>query len=173
MDGVLLTGVERRLTDDQVIVSKTDKGGRILYANRTFLRIADLTETQTLGQPHNLIRHPHMPRCVFRLLWETITAGREIFAFVLNRSANGDHYWVLAHVTPSFNAEGDVMGYHSNRRSVDPRRIQELVAPLYGAVLAEEKKHARAKDAMDAGHACLMGALKDKGLSYERFVFSL
>lgn len=173
MNDVPLTGVERHFADDEVIVSKTDKGGRITYANRTFLKIAGLTEKQAIGQPHNLIRHPGMPRSIFRLLWETIGSGKEIFAYVLNRAANGDHYWVLAHVTPSFDEAGQVLGYHSNRRTADPRAVRDVIAPLYAAILDEERKHSRLKDGMEAGQALLMGALKQKGLSYDRFIFSL
>lgn len=93
-----LTGVERTFDPDQFIVSKTDLKGRITYANKVFLDIADYTEAEILGQPHSVIRHAHMPRCVFRLLWERIQTGREIFAYVVNAAKNGDHYWVLAHV---------------------------------------------------------------------------
>ena len=57
-----------------------------------------------------------MPRCVFKLLWNTIDQGEEIFAYVVNLAGSGDHYWVFAHVTPSFDSEGNIIGYHSNRR---------------------------------------------------------
>ena len=96
-----LTGVERFFDKDEIIVSKTDLKGRMTYCNDVFLRIAGYTEQELLGQPHSIIRHPDMPRCVFKLLWDTIGAGKEIFAYVINRAKNGDHYWVLAHVTPS------------------------------------------------------------------------
>ena len=74
------TGVERFFPEDEVIVSKTDVKGRITYANETFLNIAGYTEEEVLGQPHSMIRHPDMPRCVFKLLWDTIKARSEIFA---------------------------------------------------------------------------------------------
>ncbi len=69
-----------------------------------FLTIAGYTEREVLGQPHSMIRHPDMPRGVFALLWETIASGSEIFAYVVNLAKNGDHYWVFAHVTPTFPA---------------------------------------------------------------------
>ncbi len=101
-----LTGVERRFNQDDIIVTKTDIGGRLTYGNPTFLTISDLTEREALGKPHSLIRHPDMPASVFRLLWSTIQDGKEIFAYVLNRATNGDHYWVFAHVTPTTGADG-------------------------------------------------------------------
>lgn len=84
------------LGDDEIIVSKTDLKGRITYANRVFLTIAGYTEQEVLGEPHSIIRHPDLPRCIFKLLWDTIQGGTEIFAYVINRCKNGDHYLVYA-----------------------------------------------------------------------------
>lgn len=75
-NSVTPTGKERFLAHDDIIVSKTDLKGHITYANRIFLEIADYTEAEVVGQPHNLIRHPAMPRTVYHLLWEQIQAGR-------------------------------------------------------------------------------------------------
>lgn len=168
-----LTGIERHFGADEVIVTKTDRGGRITYANRTFLGIAGLTEREALGAPHNIIRHPHMPRLVFKLLWDTVGQGREIFAYVLNRAMNGDHYWVFAHITPSFAAGGAIIGYHSNRRVADPGVVDGVIAPLYATLLAEEDKHDRLQEKMAASGALLQGLLRERGTDYERLIFSL
>jgi PAS domain S-box-containing protein len=109
------TGRERTWGDEELIVSKTDLKGIITYANRTFLSVAGYTEQEILGKPHSIIRHPDMPRCVFKLLWDTIESGNEIFAYVKNMAKNGDHYWVFAHVTPTLDAHGNIIGYHANR----------------------------------------------------------
>jgi PAS domain S-box-containing protein len=101
----------------------------ITYANETFLKIAGYTEDEILGQPHNIIRHPDMPRCVFKLLWDTLEMKHEIFAYVKNMAKNGDFYWVFAHVTPTFNEHGTVIGYHSNRRV--PERNQVDPSPAF------------------------------------------
>ena len=87
-----ITGKERFFADDELIVSKTDLKGRITYANNLFLEIADYSEKEVLGQPHSLIRHPDMPRSIFKLLWDTIQGGSEIFAYVINGTKFGDHY---------------------------------------------------------------------------------
>ena len=89
-----LTGVERHLAPHDIVVSKTDIKGRITYANQVFLDIAGYVEKEVIGRPHNIVRHPEMPRAVFKLLWDTISQGNEIFAYVVNRAKNGDHYWV-------------------------------------------------------------------------------
>ena len=100
------TGIERFFEEDEIIVSKTDPKGVITYANRVFLRIAQYEEEEILGAAHNIIRHPDMPQCIFDLLWKTIASGQEIFAYVKNMAKNGDHYWVFAHVTPTFDSAG-------------------------------------------------------------------
>lgn len=169
---VPLTGVERFFDADEVIVSKTDLKGRITYANRVFQRIAGYTEDELLGAPHSIVRHPDMPRCVFKLLWDTLAAEKEIFAYVVNRARNGDHYWVFAHVTPSYDDRGAVVGYHSSRR-VPERAAIDKVVPLYRTLLDIEESHADRKQGMEAAFSTVVKLLTEKGIGYDEFVFSL
>lgn len=164
------TGNERTFARDEIIVSKTDTKGRLLYVNDIFCRVGLYTEGELIGQPHSIVRHPDMPRCVFKLLWDTIQDRKEIFAYVKNMAKNGDHYWVLAHVTPSFDAGGAIVGYHSNRRVPD-RSALATIEPLYRRLLDEENRHADRKQGMMAAHAMLVETLREKGLDYERFIF--
>jgi PAS domain S-box-containing protein len=169
---VPLTGVERFFDAGEVIVSKTDLKGRITYANRVFQRIAGYTEDELLGAPHSIVRHPDMPRCVFKLLWDTLAAEKEIFAYVVNRARNGDHYWVFAHVTPSYDDKGKVVGYHSSRR-VPERSAIDKVVPLYRTLLEIEESHADRKQGMEAAFGTVVKLLTEKGIGYDEFVFSL
>lgn len=171
-NGIYLSGVERTFGTDEIIVSKTDTKGRIIYANEVFLRMAGYSEARILNQPHSIIRHPDMPRCVFKLLWDTIETGKEIFAYVKNRAANGDHYWVLAHVTPTFDKSGNIVSYHSNRRS--PRReAVEKAEALYKQLLAIEQGHDDRKKGMEAAFQAVVATLGNAGVPYDEFVFSL
>jgi PAS domain S-box-containing protein len=167
-----LTGIERQFDVDEIIVSKTDPQGRITYANQVFLRVAQYTEAEVLGKPHNMIRHPHMPRCVFQLLWDTITQGEEIFAYVLNRAKYGDHYWVFAHVTPTFDRTGRISGYHSSRRVAAPTAVA-TVSEIYKQLLEVESRQHNPKDACAAGYELLLKVLQSQQISYGEFVFSL
>lgn len=167
------TGVERFFDESEIIVSKTDPTGRITYANDVFLRLYGGSEAEVLGEPHSMVRHPEMPRCVFKLLWDTLGAGHEIFAYVKNMSKNGDHYWVLAHATPSRDASGSVVGYHSNRRVPSRKVVDEVIAPLYKQLLDIENSHANRKDGMNAAFDTLINILKEKGVAYDEFIFSL
>jgi len=165
-------GRERVMGADDLIVSKTNLKGHITYANDVFLKIADLTLAETIGKPHSLIRSRAMPRSVFQLLWENIQAGTEVFAYIVNKSKFGDHYWVFAHVTPSFDAKGDIVGYHSNRRKPRPEAIEEI-SHLYRRLLAAEASVKNAKQGMQAGYTELQHTLQTLGMDYDRYVLSL
>ncbi len=166
-----VTNNERTFEQHEIIVSKTDTKGRITYANSVFQRVGLYTESELKNQPHNILRHPDMPRCVFKLLWETIQSGQEIFAYVKNRAKNGDYYWVFAHVTPSYDTEGNVVGYHSNRRVPRPEALA-VIQPLYAELRTEENKHANDKTGMQAGFDLLAAKLDKAGVSYDEFIHS-
>ncbi|HYD29334.1 MAG TPA: PAS domain-containing protein [Azospirillaceae bacterium] len=167
-----LSGVERFFDKDEVIVSKTDTKGRITYANQVFQRMAGYSEEELLGQPHSIVRHAGMPRCVFKLLWDTLAQGHEIFAYVVNRARNGDHYWVFAHVTPSFDANGTIVAYHSSRRVPDRRAVDKVI-PLYKQLKDIEDGYADRKAGMEASFKAVVDLLQKNGMAYDEFVFTL
>lgn len=166
------TGREVKFSEDEIIVSKTDLRGIMTYVNETFLKVSGYTEVEMLGKPHNVIRSPEMPRSVFKLLWDRVEEQKEIFAYVVNLAKNGDHYWVFAHVTPSYDSKGHHVGYHSNRRVPYPDALPK-VKELYQLLCAEERKHSDAKSATQAGVKKLGELLQAQGLDYDRFVFQL
>lgn len=167
-----VAGAERKLGQDELIVSKTDLKGNITYANDVFLSIADFSLKGVLNKPHSMIRNEAMPRCIFQLLWEYLEGGREIFAYVVNATKNNDHYWVFAHVTPSRDASGTVTSYHSNRRAPSEAAIAAIKG-LYGTLLKEEKSKSNRKEGQKAGYALLQKILEEKGMDYDEFVLSL
>lgn len=168
-----IPGQERFLKPNEIIVSKTDIKGLITYVNSLFCEIADFSYSDVIGKPHNIVRHPLMPSCVFKLLWETLKEEKEIFAYVLNSNKRGNaYYWVLAHVTPSRDDKESIIGYHSNRRPPAPAAIQSIKT-LYATLLAEENKQSSRRVATEAGYDLLMKILNEKGFSYEEFIFSL
>jgi PAS domain S-box-containing protein len=169
-----VTPVDEELAfgDDEIIVSKTDLKGKILYANDVFCRLAEMRTRDVIGQPHSIIRHPSMPRSVFKLLWDRIAAGKEIFAFVKNMSRTGKFYWVIAHVTPSYDSNGQIIGYHSTRRKPSKRGVEEI-SQIYEKLLAEEQRHTNAKASLEAGSSLLDRMLVETGKSYDEFIWSV
>ncbi|MEQ1630925.1 MAG: PAS domain-containing protein [Planctomycetota bacterium] len=170
MTRITPSGREITFGDEEIIVSKTDLKGRITYANDVFLKVAGYRASEVIGQPHSMIRHPDMPRSVFQLLWDTIQRGDEIFAYVVNLAKNGDHYWVFAHVTPTFDHRGEIIGYHSNRRSPDRAAVQRI-QPIYAQLLREEQRHESKRDGIAAATRELVTMLEKASMSYGEFAF--
>ncbi|MDD5247973.1 MAG: PAS domain-containing protein [Rhodocyclaceae bacterium] len=162
---------ERIMREDDFIVSKTDPKGIITYCNPIFIEFSGYAEDELLGTQHNIIRHPDMPRAAFKLVWDTIQAGREVFAYVKNMSKDGGFYWVFTHIAPDFGSRGEIVGYTSVRRCPQ-RTALEKVAPVYRQMLAAEAA-AGTREAIAAGTAVLAALLKQTGTSYEELVFSL
>ncbi len=167
------TRTEVHFDPGDIIVSKTDTKGRITYANAVFCAVSGYSLPELIGAPHSIIRHPDMPRAVFKLLWDTILDGREVFAYVKNLSRSGGYYWVFAHVTPSYSKDGQIIGFHSNRRVPERRIIDQVIGPLYADVLREEAKHRNGKESLAAGFKYLVDFVSSKKMTYEELIFSL
>ena len=165
------TLVEKIMRDDDFIVSKTDPTGRITYGNRIFIEFSGYTESELLGTQHNIIRHPDMPRAVFKLLWDTIQAKRECNAYVKNMAKDGSFYWVFANVTPNLDHAGNITGYFSVRRKPKASAVA-TVTGLYRAMLDAERR-AGAKDAIAASTKILTDLLTEKAMSYDELVLAI
>ncbi len=151
---------------NKFLVTKTDLKGNITYANTYFIHICGLSEQELIGQPHNIIRHPDMPKFVFKFMWQELVAGNEFWGYVKNKTPTG-HYWVLAHVTPNIDQNNNKIGYHSNRRLASPSAIQ-TVEKLYTQLRNEE-----AKGGIVAAKSYLHDLLNKQGVTYNEFVFSI
>jgi PAS domain S-box-containing protein len=169
---IVLTGKEIKFGEEEVIVSKTDLHGVITYANDIFIRVSGYSSRELIGAPHSILRHPEMPRCVFKALWDTIQLGKEIFAYVNNMTKNGDFYWVFAHVTPSFDSSGNIIGYHSNRRVPYDDALPKI-KKVYSLLSEEERKHSDPRKGLESSYALLANLLQEQQQSYDQFVMSL
>jgi len=124
--------------DDGVIVSETDLRGIITYANRKFCEIAGYSRDELVGRPHNIIRHPDMPKRAFREMWETIQQDKEWSGLVKNLRKDGRYYWVKTYIKPVFK-EGVKVGYIAARKPASPGEILE-VERIYRKMKEEEKE---------------------------------
>lgn len=168
---ILPNNKEKVMRENDFIVSKTDMKGVITYGNRIFIEFSGYNEDELIGTQHNVIRHPDMPRAVFSLLWDTISKGKEISAYVKNLAKDGSFYWVFANVTPDFDERGNINGYFSVRRKPKAEAVK-IVGGLYQVMLEAEKK-AGARDAISASTKILVNLLTEKGISYDELIFSL
>ena len=161
------TNNEKTFKSNILLVTKTDTKGIITYANRGFMDIVDMDEETLVGSPHNIIRHPDMPKIIFKYLWGNIQSGKEIHAYVKNICADGSYYWVLANVTPSYDSQSSkLIGFHSARRSPTKAAL-EIIKPLYAQLLQAEKK-----GSINASEKIINDLLKEKGMSYDEFIIS-
>ncbi|WP_026943780.1 PAS domain-containing protein [Helicobacter rodentium] len=158
---------EKQFPENEIIVSKTDLKGKILYGNRIFIELSGYTEKELLGKPHNIVRHPDMPKVIFKFLWDSVKNGKEIIAYVKNLSKDGSFYWVKAFVTPSFNGKGEIVGYHSIRLK-PTETAKESISALYKELLEVEQR-----EGVEKSQERLEQVLAQKGASYEEFISSL
>ncbi|MBL1420208.1 MAG: PAS domain S-box protein [Alphaproteobacteria bacterium] len=161
------------LNDHEIIVSKTDLAGKIKYVNDTFIKISGYSEVEMMGAQHNVVRHPVMPRAIFHLLWERLSRGKHVFAYLINLSKNGDHYWVMAHICPSFDAEGSVIGYHSSRRKPDMKIVNDIIIPLYKQLSDIEASETSKKAGLEKSIDAFDKIFRAEGVKYNEFILSL
>lgn len=165
------TNKEIRLNEGHLIVSKTDTKGRITYANRDFMNISGFAEPELLGVQHNVVRHPDMPRGVYKLMWDTLQSGEEFFGYVKNLCKDGSFYWVLANVTPDRDPQGQLRGFYSVRRRPSPQGLSSIM-PVYQHML-ELERHASGKDAIARSTAYLNELLQSRQTTYTGFMLDL
>jgi PAS domain S-box-containing protein len=165
------TQQERVMREEDFIISKTDLKGRITYCNRIFIEFSGYTEQELLGAQHNIVRHPDMPRGVFKFLWDTLGQKKECFAYVKNMSQDGSFYWVMANVTPNLDEQGQLDGCFSVRRKPS-RGAVSAMSDVYRLMLDEERR-AGPKEACAASLTLLSNVLKQKGVTYDSFILSI
>jgi len=159
--------MQKEMAENDFIVSKTDLMGKITYCNKIFMKMAEYSEDELLGKPHSIIRHPDMPKAVFKFLWDTIPTKQEVFAFVVNKTKNNNHYWVFTNVTASVDKNGKIIGYYSVRRRPNPKAL-EVIIPLYKEMIRVEKS-----EGVAASFKVLTDILQEKGIGYDELIISL
>ena len=128
--------IEIEVAENVQLVSTTDLRGDITYANPAFCQIAGYTSEEMIGQHHNLVRHPDMPKAAFRDLWLHLKAGRAWRGMVKNRCKDGSYYWVDAYVTPIYE-DGKISGYQSVRCRPTPEH-KARASKMYQALKQRE-----------------------------------
>lgn len=154
---------------NELFFSVTDERGIIRFGNDVFCRVASYALGQMLGRPHNIIRHPDMPRSPFFLLWDYLGKGKTVVAYVKNMASDGRYYWVLATVMPCSH------GYLSIRLKPSSP-IQPIVEQVYQQALAREQELVEAgsspDDAMMEGLALIVRAIQGLGFAdYDQFMW--
>ena len=123
----------------QVVISETDIYGRITNVNDVFCNVCGYSPEEMIGQPHSIIRHPDMPKLVFKLLWDNLKVGNNFIGVIKNLAKSGEYYWVITDFEMRRDATGNITHYIARRKSVPKAVIENYVAPLYETLLKLEK----------------------------------
>jgi PAS domain S-box-containing protein len=153
------TDVEREVTPVDMIVSKADAEGNITYVNPIFMKISGYSQGELLDKPHAILRHPDMPKVIFKYLWDNIKQGNDVVAYVKNLCKDGSYYWVLATVKMAKNPDGSFRNYMSTRRRITDA-AKAKISDLYAKLLEIEKK-----EGVEASEKAFEDFLKENGIT--------
>jgi PAS domain S-box-containing protein len=149
----------------KVLLSKTDTKGTILYANEDFIDVSGYDEFELIGQPHNIIRHPDMPKVIFKFLWDSIQANKNIHAIIKNMSKTGRYYWVITDFKIIADSDGEIAGYFGTRKTVPEDIVVKFIEPLYKKLL-----HIEEASGVKASEEYLIGFLEERNKTYMEYI---
>jgi PAS domain S-box-containing protein len=150
------------LDPKRYIVSETDDKGKITFCNDYFIEICGYTQEELIGHPHSIIRHPDMPKVVFKLLWQTISQGKNINAVVKNLAKDGRYYWIFTEFESRKDADSQkIIGYTASRKAIS-KHVIEVISDLYAKLLEIEKN-----TGVQESEKFLIAFLKSKGEEIE------
>jgi len=165
-----VTVIDKEVTWDktQVIMSKTNAFGIIEYANEVFVDVSGYEDYELMGQPHNIIRHPDMPKVIFKVLWENLKQGKNFHAIVKNLAKSGRYYWVITDFEIAKDENGVIVNYFGRRQSVPHEVVSLYIEPLYKKLLQIE-----AASGVEFSEKYLIGFLEEKKRSYVEYIKEL
>ncbi len=112
--------------DGRIMITETDARGRITYVNRKFVEMSGYSKEELMGQPHSIVRHPDMPHCCFKNMWETIRKKETWKGYVKNLRKDGAYYWVVVYVSPKLDENGETIGFIAARKIPEERTLEEI-----------------------------------------------
>lgn len=158
---------EIKLDPSRVIMSKTNAKGIIEYANDYFMETCGYEEYELMGQPHNIIRHPDMPKIIFKLMWERLEEGKNIHALVKNLAKDGSYYWILTNFETKYDDNGNITSHIAKRKAAPGNAIYQI-DKLYKTILAIENRKNP-----EIAEKYLFGLLEDRGQNYDEFILEI
>ncbi|NPA29434.1 MAG: PAS domain-containing protein [Epsilonproteobacteria bacterium] len=169
MDTAFDMFIETEVPEGEVIISRTDLNGVITYVNETFAQISGYAPEELIGRPHNILRHPDMPKSAFKEMWETIQAGKTWEGYVKNMRKDRGYYWVYAVISGVYK-EGKLVEYKSIRTPV-PRQKRIEMQKVYDRMREEASEAVRAVCYLDADtYSRLKAGAEKKEMSVEAFL---
>lgn len=150
------------------LMSRTNKHGHIMASNEAFQEVSGYSEAELYDQPHSLIRHPDMPKVVFKILWENLKGRQNFHAIIKNLSKSGKYYWVITNFEIIRNEKDEITAFVSYRKALPKSLINKHIAPLYERLLKIEKANG-----MEVSERYFKGFLEDRKTTYDKFIRTL
>ena len=141
MDTTFDMFIETPVPEHELIISRTDLGGVITYANETFAKISGYEVHELIGKPHNIVRHPDMPKSIFTDIWETLRRGESWQGYVKNKRKDNGYYWVHANISGVYK-NGELVEYKSLRSPID-RETKIKMQNTYDVLRKSEEHSSR------------------------------
>ena len=154
------------LDPTKVIMSKTDYKGVIQYANDYFVSICGYQEYELMGKPHNIIRHPDMPKVIFKFMWERLFKGENIHAAVKNLTKDGGYYWVITTFETTYDEVGNIKAHYARRKAIPPK-AKKPFEELYAKILKIEKQDIKVAEKY------FFSLIEESGMSYDELFLSI
>lgn len=150
---------------NKTIISRTDVYGTIVSVNEAFTETSGYSEKELVSKPHNIIRHPDMPKCIFKILWNNLKNGENFFGIVKNLAKSGEYYWVLTDFDIIKDKNGTIINYEAKRIAVPQELIAIEIEPLYGRIAKLEEFYGE-----NGGENYLNGFLEKEDKNYVEYI---
>ncbi len=155
---------EIKCATQQVLVTRTNTKGEIVYCNRTFLEVNGFKSPEVIHKPHSIVRHPDMPKSIFKIIWLIIAQGFPIQAVIKNKTNDGHYYWTLITIKPQKDRDNNIISYVAHGKQAPPSVIKKM-KPLYKMM-----KEIEESVDIDAGVDYLESYLKEQKMTYAQYI---
>jgi PAS domain S-box-containing protein len=164
MTKLLKVNYEIKCNRQQVIVTRTDTEGNIVYCNPTFLEVNDFKSAEVIHQPHSIVRHPDMPKTIFHIIWSIISQGMPIQAVIKNQTNRGEYYWTLMTIKPQFDRDHNIISYVAYGKQA-PDSVIKTMNELYNILYEIEIEHD-----IESALEYLESYLREKEMTYAEYM---
>ena len=158
---------EKKLDPNRYLLSVTDTKGNIVRVNDYFIEVCSYTRDELIGSPHNIVRHPDMPRTIFYLMWKYLKNGQNVTAVVKNKTKDNKYYWIIADIEVRKDEQGNIDRYIAFRQAA-PKKIVKIIEPLYQELLKIERR-----DGMKASVKYFLDHISKEAGDYNSYIEKL
>ncbi len=115
-----------RIVDENVLISITDKDGKIIDASGAFCDFVEYSKEELMGKTHKILRHSDTTDEFYINMWQQISSGKKFNTEIKNRKKSGEIYWANLTITPVIK-DGEIINYTAIRQDItNKKRLEQL-----------------------------------------------